>query len=210
LEIDAARRFCNGAPSSDGRSRQSRPGRGRQIMEETMLETIGIVVVVLIATVLIHAAAKPNNFRLQRPTSIKAAPEKIFPLIDDFHNWTVWSPWENIDPALKRSYSSPASGKGAVYAYEGNNKVGAGRMEIIESAPPSKVLIKLDFIKPFKANNMAEFTLQPAGDLTNVTWAMYGPSPYLVKLMTTFFSMEKMVGAQFEEGLAKLKAVAER
>jgi len=175
-----------------------------------MLETIAIIAVILIAAVLIHAATKPNTFRLQRTTSIKAPPERIFPLIDDFHNWTSWSPWEKIDPALKRTYGGSARGKGAAYDYEGNSKVGAGHMEIAESSPPSRVLINLHFIKPFRANNIAEFTLQPVGDSTNVTWAMYGPSPYIAKLMTTFFSMDKMVGGQFEEGLANLKALAEK
>jgi hypothetical protein len=161
------------------------------------------------AAVLIFAATRPNTFRVQRATSIKAPPEKIFPLINDFQSWRAWSPWENLDPALTRSYSGPKSGKGAVYAWEGNKEVGHGRMEIAE-ASPSKIVVKLDFLKPFEAHNIAEYTLERQGDATNVTWAMHGPSPYFAKLMGVFCSMDSMVGQKFEEGLANLKRIAEK
>lgn len=175
-----------------------------------MLKTISIVVVVLVAGLLAFAATQPDTFRVQRAASIKAPPEKIFPLINDLHSWGAWSPWEKLDPAMKRTHSGAVSGKGAVYAWEGSGEVGAGRMEIIEASPSSKVTIKLDFLKPFEAHNFAEFTLEPKGDATNVTWAMYGPSTYVSKLMSVFFSMDSMVGKSFEAGLANLKTAAEK
>ena len=174
-----------------------------------MFKMIAIVVVVLIAAILVYAATKPDEFRVQRATSVKAPAEKIFALIDDFHRWDSWSPWEKMDPAMKRTYSGAANGKGAVYAWQGNSKVGEGRMEIADTSPPSKVTIKLDFIKPIEGHNTAEFTLEPRGDSTNVTWSMYGPSPYIAKIMGIFVSMDKMIGKEFETGLANLKTVAE-
>lgn len=175
-----------------------------------MIKTIGVVAVLLLAAVLIFAATRPDSFRVERSASIQAPPEKIFALISDFQSWRAWSPWEKLDPALQRRYSGPPSGKGAVYAWQGNGEVGHGRMEIEQASPPSRIVIKLDFIKPFEAHNIAEYTLEKKGDATQVTWAMHGPSPYLAKLMGIFFSMDRMVGAKFEEGLANLKALAEK
>jgi hypothetical protein len=132
-----------------------------------MFEIIAIIAVVLaiaIAIVLILAATKPNTFSVQRATTVKAPPERIFPLINDFHQWGTWSPYENKDPAMKRSYSGADSGKGAVYGWEGNKNVGSGRMEILDASLPSKVVIKLDFFKPFEGHNTAEFTMLPQGD----------------------------------------------
>jgi uncharacterized protein YndB with AHSA1/START domain len=174
-----------------------------------MFKTIALVVALGIAAVLVFAATKPDTFRVQRTASIKAPPEKIFPLINDFHGWTAWSPYERLDPALKRTYGGASAGKGATYAWEGNGKVGTGRMEIRESSAPSEVVIKLEFVKPMEASNIAEFRLKPQGDATNVTWAMHGPAPFLTKLMQVFFDMDKMVGEDFEAGLANLKAAAE-
>lgn len=175
-----------------------------------MLKTIAIIIAILIAVVLIYAATRPDTFRIERSTSIKASSEKIFPFINGFHPWEAWSPWEKIDPAVKRSYSGADSGKGAVYAWQGNKDIGQGRMEIIESTPSSNVVIKIDFSQPFEAHNMIEFTLERQGDTAKVTQAMYGPSPFMSKLMGLFFSMDKMVGQKFEEGLASLKAIAEK
>jgi len=175
-----------------------------------MLKIILIAMVVLIVALLVYAAMKPDTFRIQRSASIQAPPEKIFPFINDFHNWTAWSPWEKMDLALKRTYSGTTSGKGAVYEWEGNNQVGQGRMEISDTSPPSHLLIKLDFLKPFEAHNTAEFTLNGGGRSTNVTWVMYGPQPYLAKVMSLFVSMDTMVGGQFEQGLANLKSVTEK
>jgi uncharacterized protein YndB with AHSA1/START domain len=175
----------------------------------TIVLIVVVVLVVLLAAVLGYAATKPDKFRIERSASIKAPPEKIFPLINDFHQWGAWSPWEKIDPALKRTYSGADSGHGAVYEWEGNKKVGKGRMEITEASPPSKIIIKLDFFKPFEAHHTAEFTLQPQGDATNITWAMNGSQPYMLKVMTTlFFNMDKMVGKDFETGLANMKSIA--
>jgi carbon monoxide dehydrogenase subunit G len=179
-------------------------------MFKTIAIGVVVVLVVLLVGLLAFAATKPDAFRVQRTTSIKAPPEKILALINDFHSWVAWSPFENLDPAMKRTYSGPANGKGAVYEWEGNGKAGQGRMEISDVAPSSRVTIKLDFIKPFEAHNVAEFTLDDNGDSTNVTWAMHGPSPYFVKVMHTLFSMDRMVGGSFETGLANLKAVAEK
>lgn len=175
-----------------------------------MVKVILIVIVVVIAGVLIFAATKPDSFRVDRSTSIKAPPDKIFALVNDLDSWRSWSPYETKDPNMKRTYGSTTAGKGAVYEWDGDKNVGQGRMEIIESTPPSKVGIKLDFFKPFEAHNTAEFTMEPQGDSTKVTWAISGPMPYVSKLMCVFFSMDNMIGKDFEVGLATLKSVAEK
>jgi uncharacterized protein YndB with AHSA1/START domain len=174
-----------------------------------MFKIIAIAIAVLIAGVLAYAATKPDTFRVERTVSIQAPPEKIFPLINDFHSWGSWSPYEKLDPTMKKTYSGAASGQGAVYEWAGNSKAGAGRMEIVETAPPSQVQIKLDFSKPFESHNVTEFTLEPQGSTTNVTWAMQGPCPYISKVMTVFVSMDSLVGKDFETGLGNLKALAE-
>ena len=175
-----------------------------------MLKLFAAVVLLLVTGLLIYAATKPDSFRIERSTTIKAPPEKVFALINDFHQWEAWSPWEKIDPSIKRTYRGPRSDVGAVYEWAGNKDIGQGRMEIIESSALSKVSLKLDFVTPFEAHNFVDFTLTPQGDSTKVTQAMYGPSPYVSKLMTIFFSMEKMVGSKYEEGLADLKKLAEK
>jgi uncharacterized protein YndB with AHSA1/START domain len=168
-----------------------------------------LILVVAVGALLAYAATKPNTFRIERSLAIKAPPERIFPLINDFRHWRSWSPWENIDPELKREYGGAPSGRGAAYAWVGNKNVGQGRMEIVASVPPSKIVIMLDFLKPFEAHNTAEFTLAPAGEMTNVTWAMNGPNLFIGKLISVFMSMDKMVGKPFEQGLAKLKSLTE-
>ena len=176
-----------------------------------MFKKIAIAIVVLIAALLIYAATRPDTFRVERAASIKAPPEKVFALINDLRRWDSWSPWEKKDPAMKRTFGSDAtSGKGAAYAWEGNSDVGQGRMEIAESVPPSRVRIKLDFVKPFEAHNIVDFTLEPKGDATHVIWAIHGPSPYISKLIGVFISMDSMIGNDFEAGLASLKTVAEK
>ena len=174
-----------------------------------MIKKIAIAVVVLLAALLIYAATQPDTFRVQRATSIKAPPERIFAVLNDFLRWEAWSPWEKKDPAMKRTFSAVTSGKGAVYAWEGNRNVGQGRMEIADSVAPSRLAIKLDFVKPFETHNIVEFTLEPKGDSTSVTWVMQGPMPYISKLITVFVNMDSMVGKDFETGLASLKAVTE-
>jgi carbon monoxide dehydrogenase subunit G len=175
-----------------------------------MLKTIALVIVVAIAGILIFAATKPDTFRVERATTIKAPPEKIFPLINDFKRWDAWSPWEKKDPAMKRTYGPTTAGKGAHYAWEGNSDVGQGSMDITESVPSSKIALKLDFVKPFEGHNIVDFTLAPQGDTTNVTWSMQGPAPFITKVMQVFCNMDSMIGKDFETGLANLKAAAEK
>jgi uncharacterized protein YndB with AHSA1/START domain len=172
--------------------------------------TVAIVAGVLLAAILGYAATRPGAFRVQRFKTIQAPPAKIFELIDDFHNWASWSPWEKLDPAMKKTFTGGVRGKGAVYAWAGNNKAGEGRMEITDTSPGSMITIKLDFLKPFEGHNTAEFTLEAQGEFTNVTWAMYGPVPYVMKVMTIFFSMDNLIGKDFEAGLNNMKAIAEK
>lgn len=167
-------------------------------------------VAVVIAAVLIYATTKPDTFRVARSVTIKAPAEKIFPLIDDYRQWMAWSPYETKDPQMTRTYGAVTVGRGATYAWEGNGNVGAGNMAIVDSATPSKVSIKLNMVKPISASNDVTFTLMPQGDGTNVTWAMQGGVPYFAKVIHVFFDMDQMVGGDFEIGLAKLKAVAEK
>jgi carbon monoxide dehydrogenase subunit G len=174
-----------------------------------VLKVIGMIVVLAVVVVLILAARKPDHFRVQRSASIDAPPERIFPLINDFHRWGAWSPYEHKDPDMKRTFSGAGSGRGSVYEWAGNSNVGSGRMEIVESSVPSKVAIKLDFLKPFEAHNTATFTMEPAGGATNVTWVMDGPTPFVGKIMHVFINMDRMVGTDFEAGLANLKTAAE-
>jgi uncharacterized protein YndB with AHSA1/START domain len=181
-----------------------------------MLEIIAIIAAVLVialAVVLILAANKPNTFSVQRATTVNAPPENIFPLINDFHQWGSWSPYEHKDPAMKRSYSGAERGKGAIYAWDGNRNVGSGRMEVLDASAPSKIVIKLDFFTPFEGHNTAEFTMLPQDgnrQITNVTWLMHGPAPLMSKLMHVFINIDNMVGRDFEIGLANLKRLAEK
>jgi uncharacterized protein YndB with AHSA1/START domain len=173
-----------------------------------MLTTILIVIAVAIAAVLAYAATKPDTFAIRRSAAMAAPPERIFPMIDDLRAQSAWSPFEK-DPNMKRTHSGPARGKGAVYAWDGNRQVGAGRIAITESVAPSKVVLLLEMMRPFAAQNTVEFTLAPLGGGTNVTWSMQGRQPYMAKLFGLFVNCDKMVGAQFEEGLAKLKTLVE-
>lgn len=175
-----------------------------------MLKKILITIVVLVALVLAYAATRPDTFSVQRSATIKAPPDKVYALINDFHRWGEWSPWEKLDPAMKRTFSGTPAGVGTIYEWNGNDKVGAGRMEITGAAPASKVDIKLDFIKPFEGHNVTEFTLTPQGDSTQVNWNMHGPAPFITKLMSVFVSMDAMIGKDFETGLANMKAAAEK
>jgi hypothetical protein len=170
--------------------------------------TIIAVILVLIVGLLAYAAAQPAAFRIARLAAIKAPADKIYPLIDDFHAWTGWSPYEKLDPEMRKIYEGAASGKGAIYRWEGK-KAGAGRMEITDTAAPNRVTIKLDFSKPFVAHNIAEFILEPTSDATTVTWAMTGRRPFMMKVMGIFLNMDKLVGKDFEAGLASLKAATE-
>jgi uncharacterized protein YndB with AHSA1/START domain len=175
-----------------------------------MFKTLAIAVAVVIAAVLAFAATRPDAFRVERAASIKAPPEKVFAILNDFQKWGAWSPWEKKDPAMKRTFGATTSGKGASYAWEGNKDVGKGSMEIAESSPPNRLTIKLDFIEPFEGHNIVDFALEPRGDSTNVTWAIHGPMPYISKVISLFCSMDAMIGKDFEAGLASLKALAEK
>ena len=175
-----------------------------------MLKKIAIGLAAIIVIILGFAATKPDTFSVVRTITIKAPAEKIAPLISDFHNWTSWSPWEHLDPTMQRTFSGATAGPGAVYAWTGNDKVGAGRMEITAVTPPSRIEIKLDFLKPFESHNTTDFLLDTKGDTTTVTWNMHGPMPYISKLMTVFMSMDSMIGGDFEKGLAAMKATAEK
>jgi len=175
-----------------------------------MWKIVLVVVAVLVVGVLVVAAVRPDDFSVQRSASIQAPPEKIYPMLADFRQWPAWSPWEKLDPEMKRTLGGPASGPGATYAWQGSSKVGAGRMEIKEVTAPAQVRIQLDFIKPFEGHNVTDFTLVPRGDTTEVTWLMRGPAPFVSKLMGVFVDMDKMIGKDFEAGLANLKAAAEK
>ncbi|WP_374575868.1 SRPBCC family protein [Phenylobacterium sp.] len=173
-----------------------------------MLKIVLIAVALGVAGLLAYAATRPDSFRVQRSIAIKAPPQKIYGLIADFRRWSDWSPFETIDADLKRVYGGPEAGEGATYAWDGR-KAGAGNMIITRAEPEAKVLIRLEFTRPMKTVNTAEFTLQPNGGTTTVTWAMYGPMSFVSKLMSVFFSMDKVVGGSFEQGLKDLKAEAE-
>lgn len=167
------------------------------------------LVVVLVVALAVFVQTRPARFHIERSATIRAPSATIFPHINDFHRWTAWSPWERIDPALQRVFDGPPSGVGARYRWVGNNKVGAGSMRITESTPDRRIGVALEFIKPFKASNSATFTLVPDAGGTRVTWAMDGENTVVSKLTGLFMSMDRMIGGEFEKGLASLKNVAE-
>lgn len=172
-----------------------------------MLKFTLLFLAVLIAAILLYATTRPNTFRVSRSITVNAPPERIFPLIDEWNQWLGWSPYEKVDPAMKRRFSGPTAGKGAVYEFEGNSQVGAGRLEILESTPPSRIAIQLDMRKPLEGHNLVEFTLHPEGGATRVTWTMTGN---LSRLIGIFLDMDRMIGKSFETGLADLKTLAEK
>lgn len=178
-----------------------------------MLKTFviaGAVIAVGIAGTLVYAAMQPDEFRLARSTAIAAAPETIYPLMSDFRRGMEWSPYEKKDPEMKRRFSGAPTGKGSIYEFEGNSEVGAGRIEIADTSPPNKVVLRLDMIRPFQASNVIEYTILPKGSGSEVTWSMAGRQPFLAKVVCLFFNMDRMVGQDFEKGLASLKAIAEK
>ncbi|HSV54950.1 MAG TPA: SRPBCC family protein [Burkholderiaceae bacterium] len=175
-----------------------------------MIKTISLVVVVALAALLLFAATRPDTFQVQRSTRIKAPPEKLFPLINDLHQFNTWNPYNKKDPSMQGTYRGPSSGPGAGFDFQGNKEVGKGSIQIVESAAPARIKMKLDMLEPFEGHNMVEFSLAQRGESTEVTWAMHGPSPYISKLIGIFFNMDRMIGRDFEAGLADLKARAER
>ena len=177
-----------------------------------MLTFIVILVAILaiaIDLVLVYAATRSDAFVVRRETNVRAPAERVFALVKDFHNWSAWSPYEKMDPAMTRTYGGEPSGVGATYEWTGNNKVGAGRMEIVEAASPSRIAIKLDFIKPFEGHNVAEFTMEPNAGGTHVVWAMRGSMPFVAKVMSLFLDMDRLVGKDFESGLANIRQIVE-
>jgi uncharacterized protein YndB with AHSA1/START domain len=173
-----------------------------------MFLRIVLIVAIVIAAILVFAATKPNIIRVTRSLTIKAPPERIFPLVDDLHNWPRWAPQDRDDPTMKRTYSGSASGAGAVSEWVGTGSAGKGQMTIIESAPLRRIVVKVDFVKPFVAHNVNEFTLEP-GSSTTVTWTMQGSNVYFMKLLSVFVNMDRMMGKHFEAGLENLKRAAE-
>ncbi len=168
---------------------------------------IALAVIVVVFAVVV--AMQPADFRIVRTATISAPPPAVFSQVNDFHKWIAWSPWEKLDPALKRTYDGAPEGTGAVYSWVGNKKVGEGRMTLTESRPSDLVRIKLEFIKPFKATHTTEFTFQPEGGQTLVTWSMTGRNNFMSKAFCLFMNMDKMVGGDFEKGLASMKSVVE-
>ena len=175
-----------------------------------MIKQLALVIIAIVAMLVIAAVRKPDTFRVERSVVINAPAEKIFPLVNDFHNFDRWSPWEKLDPKMSKSITGAASGVGAVYEWSGNGKAGAGRMEITESTPSSRIVIKLDFQKPIEGHNFSEYTFTPEGTGTRVSWVMHGPSPFVSKVMQVFITMDDMIGGDFESGLAAMKAAAEK
>lgn len=175
-----------------------------------MLKKLLLGVLLLVVVICGIAATKPDTFSLERSTEIAAPPEKVFAHVNDFHMWDAWSPWAKMDPDMKVTHSGAPSGVGAVYDWTGNSSMGSGRMEIVRATPGSQLDIKLDFLKPIEAHNMAVFTFTPTNGGTNVKWSMSGENNMLSKVMAVFISMDKMVGPDFEKGLAQLKAVSEK
>jgi hypothetical protein len=174
-----------------------------------MLKAIIILAGLALIAILVVAATRPATYHVERSTTIAATPESINPLVDDFHNWQAWSPWAKLDPKMHVDYGGPPAGRGAIYRWQGNSKVGKGSMEIL-AVEPTETSIKLDFLSPFESHSTTNFILQPQGTVTRVTWTMDGPNTYMNKLMSVFVSMDSMVGKDFERGLANLKAAAER
>ena len=168
---------------------------------------IGLAVVVVVLVVVI--ALQPSHYRVERSATMNAPATVVFAQVNDFHRWNAWSPWAKIDPAMKQTFEGAPAGTGAVYAWAGNKDVGEGRMTITDSHPSDLIKIKLEFIKPFAATNATDFTFKPQGDQTAVTWTMSGDNNFIGKAFSLFMNMDKMIGGDFEKGLAQMKSVAE-
>ena len=175
-----------------------------------MLSTVLMILGLLVLVALLYVATRPNSFRYARSASMRAPPEKVFPLINNLRTLNTWMPFVKPDPNIKLDYSGPESGKGATNDFSGNSQVGAGRLEITDSQPPNKVTMRLVMTRPMACDNTVEFTLVPAGSMTNVTWAMSGKNSLMSKLMCLAMNPDKMIGGMFEKGLADLKGLAEK
>ncbi len=168
---------------------------------------IGLAVIIIVFVVVV--ALQPSEFTVTRSAAIAAPPEAVFAQVNDLHKWEAWNPWGKIDPAMKQTYEGAAAGNGAIYSWVGNAKVGEGRMTITESSPNELIRFNLEFFKPMAGTSTAEFTFKPEGNQTTVTWSMTGKNNFIAKAVCLFMSMEKMLGGQFEQGLAQMKSVAE-
>lgn len=175
----------------------------------TPLIIILVILFVLLDAVIIAAALQPSQFEISRSIDIQSTPAKVFTQVNDLQHWQAWSPWEGLDPAMKKTYEGPSGGVGASYAWAGNNKVGEGKMTITESMPDKRVQFRLEFLRPFKATNATEFIFTQEGRVTRVRWIMSGTNNFIAKLFGLFMNMDKMVGRDFEKGLTKLKQVCE-
>ena len=174
-----------------------------------MLIKILIAVAVIVVVFVVVVAMQPSEFRVARSTTISAPPPAVFAQVNDFHKWEAWNPWGKIDPAMKQTYEGAPAGPGAIYTWVGNKNVGEGRMTLTESRPSDLIRIKLEFFKPFAGTNIAEFTFKPAGNQTAVTWSMTGKNNFMAKAIHLFMNMDKMIGGQFEMGLAQMKSIVE-
>lgn len=174
-----------------------------------MWKSIAIITGLAVTAVLVYAAMRPDTFQVARSTVIKAAPDKIFPLINDLRAMNTWRPFVKTDPDIRLVYSGPASGPGARHTFEGNSKAGTGDLEITEAVAPSRIVLALHMIKPMEARNRIDFTLEPKADGTKVTWAMRGDQPFIGKLIGVLMNMDSMVGGAFEMGLRDLKEKTE-
>lgn len=174
-----------------------------------MLKKIGLGLAAIVVLFLIVVATRPGEFRYERSAVIHAPPDALFPLVNDFHNWNGWSPWDKLDPNLKRTFEGPAQGVGAMYGWTGNDDVGEGRMTITDAKANESVKIKLEFIRPFAAVNDTEFSFKPEGAGTKVSWAMSGKNNFMSKAFGLFVDMDKMIGSDFDKGLAQMKQLAE-
>lgn len=174
-----------------------------------MIQKVLLVLAVIVVIFVIVAALQPADYRVTRSASIAAPPGAVFTQVNDLHRWEAWSPWEKLDPAMKRVHEGPPAGTGAVYAWAGNNKAGEGRMTITESRPNEYIRMNLEFIKPFASRCTTEFTFKPESDQTAVTWTMTGQKNFISKAICLFMSMDKLIGGDFEKGLTNLKSLSE-
>jgi len=174
-----------------------------------VLKKILIALTVIVVVFIVIVALQPSDFRVARSATISAPPPAVFAQVNDFHKWEAWNPWGKIDPAMKQTYEGAPAGPGAIYTWSGNNEVGEGRMTITDSRPSELIRVKLEFFKPFAATNTAEFAFKPEGNQTLVTWSMFGEKNFMAKAVHLVMNMDKMIGGQFEKGLADMKSAVE-
>lgn len=174
-----------------------------------MLKRILLVIVAVVLAFIGYVALQPSTFSIERSAIVVAPVERVFGEVNDFHNWQQWSPWAKLDPDAKATFEGPASGEGAIFRWAGNEKVGEGSMKVLESRPNEHIKIRLDFVKPWAGTNATDFSFKPDGPRTIVTWTMSGEQGFLQKAICVFMNPDKMVGEQFEKGLANLKQLAE-